>query len=451
MTSMTVSRWYALRPHAEQRRVWQSEARFKVVPAGRRSGKTELAKRYGIRRAMVPQRHGDARYIFCAPTWDQARRIFWMDVKKLTPAWAIAGGPSKGVREGDMEIRLVNGATVYVTGLDRPERIEGNPIDWVGVDEIGNCRPSAWPEHIRPALSERGGQAWLFGVPEGRNHYWDMAQQAQIGQAETPDTWAFFTWPSADILDAREIELAKSELDDLTFRQEYMADFVTFAGRCYYAFDRQTHATECLMYDPSRPLCLCFDFNVSPGVCAVVQDLTYTGDNAKVARTFTAVVDEVWIRRDSNTRKVCRAIAERYGTHPAEVRCYGDSTGGAKGTAKLQGSDWDIIRDCLGPVFRGRLTFRVPPSNPSERSRLNAMNSRLLSTDGTVHLLVDPRCVHVVQDFEGLALKADGSGEIDKRRDPALSHLSDAVGYHVWKEHPVGGPQAGMVWVDGAF
>jgi len=79
------------------------------------------------------------------------------------------------------------------------------------------------------------------------------------------------------------------------------------------------------------------------------------------------------------------------------------------------------------------------------------MNSRLLSTDGTVHLLVDPRCVHVVQDFEGLALMADGSGEIDKRRDPALSHLSDAVGYHVWKEHPVGGPQAGMVWVDGAF
>ena len=35
-------RWTAMRDHAEQIRLIRSLARFKVVPAGRRSGKTEI-------------------------------------------------------------------------------------------------------------------------------------------------------------------------------------------------------------------------------------------------------------------------------------------------------------------------------------------------------------------------------------------------------------------------
>jgi hypothetical protein len=39
------ARWQPLRPHVVQSQLWHSTARFRVVPAGRRSGKTELAKR----------------------------------------------------------------------------------------------------------------------------------------------------------------------------------------------------------------------------------------------------------------------------------------------------------------------------------------------------------------------------------------------------------------------
>ena len=155
------------------------------------------------------------------------------------------------------------------------------------------------------------------------------------------------------------------------------------------------------------------------------------------------MVDEVWIPQDSNTQRVCREVVERYGSHLGDVIAYGDATGGAKGTAKVEGSDWDIIEKVLRPIFgqprtrpgRGDFEVRIPNANPRERVRINAMNSRLQSADGKVHLLVDPRCKHVIQDVEGVTYR-QGTSEIDKKSSPTLTHLSDALGYYVNYEFP---------------
>jgi hypothetical protein len=98
------------------------------------------------------------------------------------------------------------------------------------------------------------------------------------------------------------------------------------------------------------------------------------------------------------------------------------------------GSDWQLVQAELRPVFHDRLSLRVPPSNPRERVRLNAVNSRLKSAAGDIRLMVDPvKAPHVVKDFEGVRLLEGGSGEIDKKADPHLSHLSDGVGYYCAK------------------
>ncbi len=450
MTSATLTRWYALRPHAEQRRLWESPARFRVAACGRRSGKSELAKRCGVRKAISPSPYPDFRVLFGGPTYQQAKRVFWGDVKKLVPQWALLGqDPRKAISEGELTIKLRNGAEIMVTGLDAPMRVEGSPLDFVVIDESADVKEEAWLEHIRPGLSERGGQAWLIGTPDGRNWFWQAAQKAQ---EDIAGLWSFHTWTSATVLPAEEIEIARAELDQRTFQQEYEASFLDATGRVYYGFRRELHADERLTYDPTLPLVLCFDWNVNPGTCAVVQEQKYRGSNPAVASTFTAVIDEVWIPTDSNTQRVCREIIERYGSHPSDVIAYGDATGGAKGTAKVEGSDWDIVRRCLEPTFGSktspaaygakvihvpsRFEIRVLPSNPRERVRINAMNSRLQSADGKVHLLVDPRCVHMIQDLEGVSYR-QGTSEIDKKSSPMLTHLSDAVGYYVAYEFPM--------------
>jgi hypothetical protein len=126
------------------------------------------------------------------------------------------------------------------------------------------------------------------------------------------------------------------------------------------------------------------------------------------------------------------------GSHRGPVHIYGDATGGAQGSSRLAGSDWDIVQAELRPVFGNRMSLRVPPANPRERVRVNAVNSRLKSAAGDIRLMVDPvHAPNVVKDFEGVRLLEGGSGEIDKKADPLLSHWVDGVGYYVVKEFPI--------------
>jgi hypothetical protein len=103
----------------------------------------------------------------------------------------------------------------------------------------------------------------------------------------------------------------------------------------------------------------------------------------------------------------------------------------------VEGSDWDLIRKKLKPQYLDRLRFDVPKSNPKERSRINAMNSRLKTMSGDLHLKVDPRAVNTIKDFEGVRALEGSAGEIDKKADKNLSHLTDALGYYVERKFPV--------------
>lgn len=424
---MLTPRWTPMRAHSVQTDLCRSKARFKVVPAGRRSGKTERAKRESVKMALRSNHWPDYRVGFGAPTWSQAKAIYWSDLKALVPKPLV-----KDVSESELVITLVNGAQMHVTGLDRPERAEGRPWNHFVLDEYGNMREETWPAHIRPALSDRYGSAWLIGVPEGRNHYYAMWKKALADQT---GEWAGFTWHSADILPDSEIQQAKEDLDELTFKQEYEADFVNFEGQCYYPFHEQLHTRWRLPYNEYQPLVLCFDFNVEPGTASIIQELPHPG---LADRIVTGVIGEVWIPRNSNTIAVCNKIIQMYSSHAGEVYVYGDATGGSRGTAQTMGSDWDIIKAMLRPIFGNRLQFRVPRQNPRERARINAVNSRLKSISGEVHLLVDPvHAPHVIEDFEGVRLLAGGSGEIDKKSDPSLTHLTDGIGYYIAQRFPV--------------
>lgn len=417
-------RWTTLRPHATQQAYRTSSARFCVVPAGRRSGKTELAKRKLVRAALYGSDFDRPRFFAAAPTRDQAKRIYWTDLKAMMPREYITD-----ISETELRISLVTGAELWVVGLDKPERIEGSPWDGGVLDEYGNMKAKAWPENVRPALADRHGWCDMIGVPEGRNHYWNLWQTARAGA----EGWAGYHWKSADILDAAEVEAARQDLDELTFQQEYEGSFISFEGRAYYPYLEVEHGAQLRqLYDTRQDLALCFDFNIAPGVAAITQERKLPN-----GQEGTAVIGEVYIPRNSNTPAVCRKLLQDWGNHQGKVICYGDATGGAGGTAKVAGSDWDIVRRELKP-FGDRLSIRVPRANPRERARVNAMNARLKSGDGKVRLMVDPQhAPHVVRDLEGVTLLEGGSGEIDKRADANLTHISDALGYYVAQEFPI--------------
>jgi len=427
-------RWYKLRPHKKQSRSMRSKYRFNINHSGRRSGKTEIfGKRRVIKKALIGNDSCDWRGFVSAPTRNQAKKIYWADLKALSPPSMLARRPD----ESNLIIFYINGSQIHCLGMDRPERVEGPPWDHGVLDEYGNMKPKTWPEHVRPALSDRKGSCDFVGVPEGRNHYWELVQTAK---ADTTESWKVWHWPSWEIIDPEEVEAAKRDLDELVFKQEYGGDFVSYTGAAYYAFNEHIHVGKYShLYNPTKPLVLCFDFNVSPGTASIIQELGPDVFDIPVGQTVTVVMDEVHIKRNSNTPMVCRKILENWSKHPGIVICYGDSTGGSQGTAKVKGNDWDLIKQSLIPYFGDRLYFKVPKHNPKERQRVNAVNSRLKSYSGLVRMVIDgKKCPNIVKDFQGVRVIEGSAGEIDKKRDPMLSHLTDGIGYYIHKEFPVG-------------
>jgi hypothetical protein len=466
-------RWTSCRLLPIQRSFLDSKRRFVVVAAGRRSFKTEGAKRRLVRRAIQEYRFDDGRFIAAAPTHGQARRIYWKDLKRLVPVKFIAGGIG-GIRESSMTIPLVNGCEITVMGMDVPERAEGSPIIHFLGDEYANMKERVWDEHISPALAETQGTADFIGVPEGRNHFYE-----RFRSAESDDTgeWDAFHWtaeaglplylgikadrkrlrdnpetahladlPEIDLgieLARREIASAKARMDPLSYDQEFNASFVLFAGRAYYQFDSEVQATEKLEYRRGLPLIICFDFNVDAGATVICQE--FPAEDGRPAHT--AVIGETHIPKNSNTPLICRTLLENWKHHSGQVIVYGDATGGARSTTNEDSSsNWDIVRK----MFRGQwggVTFKVPKANPAQRSRLNAVNSRLLSEDGTIACRVCPvHAPQTVRCLEGTQLIEGGSGEIDKKSDPKITHWSDALGYYIVKRWPLRG--GGFVGVE---
>ena len=436
-------RWTPMRYNAKQLSFWQAQQRFQIVPAGRRSGKTELAKRKLVLKAISFTGFSNGRFVAAAPTRPQAKDIFWEDLKAMVPPALIVGRPS----ETELKIKLWQGAHIQVLGMDAPERIEGPALDGGVFDEYGNMKPRAWSQNIRPALSTEGRLGWAIftGVPEGRNHYYRMRN---LAIANKSGDWYHNTWKSSEILSPQEIEDAKEDMDRQTFLQEYEADFLNFGGRVYYDFDATKHCGPIRKhYDPRADLIFCFDFNVEPGVAVVLQEIRLSPKEMKqypgLQSPFTAVIGEVWIPYNSNTPKVCRKLIQDWRSHRGRILCYGDPAGGSRHTQGAEGTDWALIRQYLKAekaFGRTRVKIRVDKAHPRQKARINAMNTRIWSAADQSHMVVDAQFApHVVTDLEGVSNVEGGSFEIDKDKDDDLTHLTDALGYYVEKRYPVRG------------
>ena len=242
-----------------------------------------------------------------------------------------------------------------------------------------------------------------------------------LAYTSIPET--FFVWPSVNVLDSpfidpQEIEEARRELDERTFRQEYEASFETASGRVYYAFDREKNQT-IRQYDDKLPLKICVDFNVNPMIWEVVQTI----------KEEDYVIDE-FTGHNTNTEEQSKRIGDTYG-YGYPFIFYGDYAGTYR-TTKSISTDYDIIKTIL-PASE----FRLKP-NPIVVDRVNAVNSRLCSASGIRRLFINRRkCKELIKDLEQVVWK-EGKREIDKA-NIERTHASDALGYYIDYEYSLKG------------
>ena len=206
-----------------QQDVFEDTTRFKIVAAGRRTGKSRLAAWLLVINALQTEK-GHVFYV--APTQGQARDIMWSTLLEL------AHPVIKGSHINNLQITLINGATISLKGADRPETMRGVSLKFLVLDEYADMKPSVWETILRPALADQKGQALFIGTPMGRNHFYDLYQYGSLGDDPTYKAWHFTSYDNP-ILDPEEIDMAKKSMSSYAFRQEFMASFEAIGSEIF--------------------------------------------------------------------------------------------------------------------------------------------------------------------------------------------------------------------------
>ena len=206
-----------------QQDVFNDTTRFKIVAAGRRTGKSRLAAWMLIINALQTNK-GQVFYV--APTQGQARDIMWQTLLEL------AHPVIKSSHINNLHITLINGCTISLKGADRPETMRGVSLKFLVLDEYADMKSSVWEQILRPALADQKGHAMFIGTPMGRNHFYDLFKYAELSDDVTYKAWHFTSYDNP-LLDPDEIDTAKQSMSSYAFRQEFLASFEALGSEIF--------------------------------------------------------------------------------------------------------------------------------------------------------------------------------------------------------------------------
>jgi hypothetical protein len=379
-----------------QTKIFDDSTRFRVVVAGRRFGKTFLSTAELLARALTAK---DQNVWYVAPTYKAAKEIAWEMLISQIPKEYI-----QKTNESSLTISLLNGSSIALKGAEKPDNLRGRSLDFVVMDEFADMRKEAWFEVIRPSLSDRQGGALFIGTPKGRNHFYDLWGKG----VDYDDGWSShqYTTLEGGNVPSAEIESAKADLDERTFQQEYEAKFVNYSGIIYYGFKREESVAR--HTDDIGVIHVGMDFNIDP-MSAVL--MSRHGDTLHV-------FDEI-VLFGSNTDEMVDEIRQRYGRQ-SRVIIYPDPASRQRKTSAGGRTDLSILQNAGFEV-------RAKTSHSQIRDRINAVNARLLSSDGKRRLYVDPKCKKVIESLERHTYK-EGTSQPEK---DGFDHMNDALGYAV--------------------
>lgn len=396
-----------------QSQILTSPARFKVIAAGRRFGKTWLCLYTMLYEASVPR----SKVFYVTTSYRAAKQILWQELKD-----ALWGSNwIDRINEADLSITLKNRSVITLRGSDNPDSLRGVGLNCVVLDECAYMEQRVWSEVIRPALSDTGGSAMFISSPAGRNFFYELYQKGVDGEPGW-ESWQFTTLQGGNV-PAEEIEYARKELDAKTFEQEYEAQFTNYHGIVYYNYHPEESVLD-MEYKKGRTLLIGMDFNIDPMSAIVMQK----------SEDKLNVIDEIIIY-SSNTDEMCDEIKFRY---PKEsIIVYPDPAASQRRTSAGGKTDIHILQNA---GFR----VRHRNSHPFVRDRINSVNSRLLSGDNKRHLFINTKCRHLRESLarqtykEGTAIPDKSSG-YDHACFVADQKVLTDTGLHFFKDLPPSG------------
>lgn len=357
--------------HEGQLKVLAASRRFNVLKIGRRFGKTTMA----VNKLLLdPMKEGKPVAYF-APTYKDLYEV-WKETKHLLAPIIV------GKDETVKQITIFNGGKIDFWSMEDPDSGRGRKYARVVVDEAEKARKfqEAWERTIWPTLIDLKGDAWILSTPKfGQTYFKEI-----FANSSKFDDWASFNLSSYDnpFNDKEEIDKLKTQLDDLTFRCEILAEDIDLAFNPFaHAFNEARHVGKC-HYNLQEYLYLSFDFNVNPITCIAAQHY----DNAwHILKEFRL--------ENSDIYQLCDRIKAFY-PHTAFI-ITGDATGQNR-SAMTQGqlNYYTVIQQKLWVSDK---QIQTPTFNPSHRDSSVLFNSILQNYNVTYD---KDNCPHLIQDLK---------------------------------------------------
>lgn len=396
---------------------WQTEVaqdnhRFRIICAGRRSGKSTLAQWIVLKWATEKP----GLYWIVSPTYRSGKMIHWLSLARIIPQDWIAKK-----NEVELSITLKNGSIISLKGAENPDTLRGVKLNGLVIDEIASIRNWVWlwNEVLRATLTDYAAPALFISTPKGYNHFFELYEQ---GQREGDyKSWKFTSYDNPYV-PKEEIEKAKVELSFETFSQEYLAEFTRITGIIYREFnpDVHVHLFEHTFNSHAEYL-FGLDFAVRGYTATALLKIDSQGD--------IWILDEYKI--DNETAKThataIRELLLKYADFDKWTG-YADPAGFAK---NQQAGDmiWSIADE-----FK-ELDFPIVPANNIVHGGITYV--RELFRKGKIH--IHPRCVLLVDELQQYQWKDQPVTQIGISDEPEKprkinDHLVDALRYALYSK-----------------
>jgi PBSX family phage terminase large subunit len=392
-------------------RKMSGDAKEIMLFGGSRSGKTAIIVRQIIIRACKTK----SKHLIVRLNFNHAKRSIWLDTlpKVLSLAFPqLRAKPNKT----DYYYTLPNGSEIWVAGLDDKERIEkilGTEYSTIYFNECSQIPYSSIPL-VKTRLAEKNSlkkKLFYDENPPTKSHwsYWlfikgiDPIEETKV---DPKDYDHLLMNPIDNIanLDDEYLKILEKlpEKDRKRFLEGTFTD--ESEGQVYYGFKYDDHVKPTLLTPGT--IFVGMDFNVNPMTAVVFQ---------YVDRKFM-FIDEVYLE-NSDTYKMCDTLKKKgFGG----ARVIPDSTGANRKTSGI--SDFEILKNNGFYVESSR--------NPFVMDRVNNVNRILM--EGRV--MIDPKCKKLINDLQKVVWKDNKPDQ--KGENKMLTHISDALGYGLWKLDP---------------
>lgn len=320
---------------------------------------------------------------------------------------------------------LINGELkqIKMASADVEDNLRSGSYSWILIDEACYVSEEAW-HIIAPTLRGQGTdftyQTLMISSPAGKNWIYSSFLE---NPSELVEVIKAPSWENFYQVNAEKLKLWQESMSKRMYQQEIEGLIIdSNLNAIFYAYTKDSIQPQ---QSVSNKYIVSLDQNVSPGAGAIVQ---------KRDKTFH-VLDEIFIDDGANYESYINEITKKI-PHGAIIDLCGDRSGNNRSVAALQSFYSSVISGLKNKGFT--VYDKTNTSNPKvyeSREEINRLFERKL-------IFIDPKCKHLIRDFEQATWKEKGVFETDKSKyDP---HVAEALVYGIWQTRGVGITMSGM-------